>query len=94
MIRLTDRVTYTLTYRVALPTLAASVRILPTGIVRALAFRADRREAAAEYEDAARRGGLLRRMAVDRFDARSDAAVIYWRELQVRAGRWPRAVRY
>ena len=91
MIRLTDRITYTATYRLALPFAGALARVLPTRFVRTLAFRADRREAAASYTDGDRRVGFLRRLAIDRYDARADASVVYYRELQIRAGRWPRA---
>jgi hypothetical protein len=84
VIRLTDRLTYEATYRVILPGIAAVSRLLPTRCVRALANRADRREAQARYTDEAKRVGVLRRMAVDRFDARSDANVTYYLELRRR----------
>jgi hypothetical protein len=85
MIRLTDRLTYEATYRVLLPGITRAVRLLPTRCVRALANRADRREAQATYADEAKRVGVLRRMAVDRYDARSDAAVTYYMELRRRS---------
>jgi hypothetical protein len=85
MQRATDRLTYEATYRVILPGIAAAIRVLPNRCVRALAYRADRREAEAHYTDEAVRVGVLRRMAVDRFDARSDAATTYYFELRRRS---------
>jgi hypothetical protein len=84
MIRATDRLTYEATYRVILPSIATVIRLLPTRCVQALAYRADRREARAHYTDGSVRVGVLRRMAIDRFDARSDAAITYYFELRRR----------
>ena len=84
MIRLTDRLTYEATYRVILPGIATVSRLLPTRCVMALANRADRREAAARYADGMARVGVLRRFAIDRYDARADANVTYYLELRRR----------
>jgi hypothetical protein len=84
MIRATDRLTYEATYRVILPGIAALARLLPTRALRALAYRSDRREAEARYTDEAKRVGVLRRMSVDRYDARADTNVIYYFELRRR----------
>ena len=81
-----DRACYAVAYGAFLPTLDRVVRVLPTRVVRRLAERADRREAAAHYGDELQRVGLLRRYAVDRYDVRSDATGSYWRELRRRAG--------
>ena len=92
-----DRFYYFATYRMALPLIAAVARRLPARTVRALADRADRREAEARYADGitdraaylaaeVQRVGVLRRTAIDRFDARSDAAVTYYMELRRRGG--------
>jgi hypothetical protein len=82
-----DRVLYVTNYTVVLPTLRRTIRVLPERTVRRLRDRAERREAAATYMDETVRVGILRRMAVDRFDARSDANVIYYMELRTRSGR-------
>jgi hypothetical protein len=79
-----DRALFEATYRAVLPALEALARRVPRRVLRALANRADRREAAAYYTDEAVRVGALRRIAVDRFDARSDAVSIYYRELRRR----------
>ena len=79
-----DRAVFGVTYRAVLPGTAAVARLLPYRVLRTLANRADRREAAAYYRDEAVRVGALRRYAVDRFDARSDAVGIYYRELRRR----------
>lgn len=91
-----DRVYYFVTFRAALPVIEAVARRLPARIVRALANRSDRREAEARYAPVgtdranylaaeARRVGVLRRMAVDRYDARASAAVVYYLELRRRS---------
>jgi len=84
VIRAYDRATYEVTYRVALPGLTRAVRLLPTRTVRRLASRADRREAEATYTDGMQRVGVLRRFAIDRYDVRADASVIYYFELRRR----------
>ena len=84
MITAYDRALFEATYRAVLPSIAAVTRLLPYRVLRTLANRADRREAAAHYRDEAVRVGALRRYAVDRFDARSDAVGIYYRELRRR----------
>ena len=85
MITAADRFYYEWTYRVVLPSITRFVRVLPTSCVRRLADRADRREAAATYTREGTRVGVLRRKAVDRFDARSGAAVTYYFELRRRS---------
>lgn len=81
-----DRALFEASYRLLLPAIRRAVRVLPTRIVRLLADRADRREAAANYlpgpETA--RVGILRRQAVDRYDVRSDATMAYYGELRRR----------
>ena len=79
-----DRAMYEVAYRVILPGITAVARRIPYRVLRTLASRADRREAAAYYSDEAARVGVLRRMAVDRFDVRSDTAVTYYLELRRR----------
>lgn len=90
MIRAYDRLAYTVVYgggrgRGVLALLELVTRRLPTRTVRRLADRADRREAAARYDVETRRVGVLRRIAVDRYDARADAACIYYTELRRRS---------
>lgn len=91
-----DRFYYSAYYRLVLPSIGAVARVLPTRFVRALASRADRREAAAEYGHGAsdraaslaaeaKRVGVLRRLAIDRYDARADATVTYYAELRRRS---------
>ena len=82
-----DRVLFFTSYTVVLPTLRRTVRVLPERTVRRLRDRAERREAAATYMDETVRVGILRRMAVDRFDVRSDATSIHLHELRTRSGR-------
>jgi hypothetical protein len=82
-----DRVLFATSYTVVLPTLRRTVRVLPERTVRRLRDRAERREAAATYMDETVRVGILRRMAVDRFDVRSDATSIHLHELRTRSGR-------
>jgi hypothetical protein len=87
---LRDRVPYAFAYRFMLPTIRRTIRVLPTSAVRRLRDRAEMREASATYMhtmDETDRVGILRRMAVDRFDVRSDATYIYLRELRRRSGR-------
>lgn len=90
-----DRVYYEASYRVLLPLMERLVRVLPSRVLRMLAGRADRREAEARYGDGitdraaylaaeARRVGMLRRMAIDRYDVRSDATTVYYFELRRR----------
>jgi hypothetical protein len=79
-----DRFYYEASYRVILPGITFVARLLPYRVLRALANRADRREAEANYTDGAKRVGMLRRMAVDRFDVRSDTSVTYYMELRRR----------
>lgn len=90
-----DRIYYAAAYRVLLPSITRLARLLPYRALRALANRADRREAEARYADGitdraaylaaeVRRVGVLRRTAIDRFDVRSDAAVTYYVELRRR----------
>ena len=90
-----DRIYYEASYRVILPGITAVARLLPYRVLRALANRADRREAEASYADGitdraaylaaeAKRVGVLRRMAIDRFDVRSDTSVTYYMELRRR----------
>lgn len=90
-----DRIYYEASYRVILPGITAVARLLPYRVLRALANRADRREAEASYADGitdraaylaaeARRVGVLRRMAIDRYDVRSDTCVTYYLELRRR----------
>jgi hypothetical protein len=91
-----DRFYYEASYRVMLPGITAVARLLPYRVLRALANRADRREAEASYADGitdraaylaaeARRVGILQRMAIDRYDVRSDTAVTYYFELRRRS---------
>lgn len=87
MIDARDRFYYETSYRVLLPCMTAVARILPYRVLRSLANRADRREAAAHYTYEALRVGVLRRLAVDRFDVRSDAACTYYFELRRRGER-------
>ena len=84
MIRAYDRLMYEATYRVLLPSITRAVRLLPTRRVQVLAYRADRREARARYSDGMQRVGVLRRIAIDRYDVRADAAVTYYVELRRR----------
>lgn len=87
---LRDRVPYVFAYSILLPTLRRTIRVLPTSAVRRLRDRAERREASATYifrMDETDRVGILRRMAVDRFDVRSDALGIHLSELRRRSGR-------
>jgi len=84
MIRAHDRIMYEVTYRVLLPGMQRAIRLLPTRLVWTLANRAERREAAARYADGMQRVGVLRRFAIDRYDARSDANVTYYMELRRR----------
>lgn len=84
MITLTQRISYEWSYRVMLPSITAAVRLLPWRAVFVLAYRADRREAAATYTDGAKRVGILRRQAIDRYDVRSDATFCYFAELKRR----------
>ncbi len=86
-LRAWDRVLFATSYTVVLPTLRRTVRVLPTSVVRRLRDRSERREAAATYMDETVRVGILRRMAVDRFDVRSDATSIHLHELRTRSGR-------
>lgn len=79
-----DRVTLDAYYAVILPAVKACIRMLPTSTVRRLRDRAERREARARYADERTRVGILRRQAVDRFDARSDATGAYYWELRRR----------
>ena len=90
-----DRFYYAAAYRVMLPGITFVARLLPYRVLRALANRADRREAEARYADGitdraaylaaeAKRVGVLRRMAIDRFDVRSDTSVTYYMELRRR----------
>jgi hypothetical protein len=80
-----DRFYYEASYRALLPAITLTARVLPLRVLRRLADRADRREAEAHYTDEARRVGLLRRMAIDRYDVRSDTAVTYYFELRRRS---------
>jgi hypothetical protein len=91
-----DRIYYEASYRVILPGITAVARLLPCRVLRALANRADRREAEASYGDGitdraaylaaeARRVGVLRRMAIDRYDVRADATTVYYFELRRRS---------
>jgi hypothetical protein len=84
MIRAYDRLLYEGTYRALLPGMQRAIRLLPTRLVWTLANRADRREAAARYADGMARVGVLRRFAIDRYDARADANAIYYLELRRR----------
>jgi hypothetical protein len=84
MISAADRFYYEASYRALLPAITLTARVLPLRVLRRLADRADRREAAAYYTDEAVRVGVLRRMSVDRFDVRSDAVSIYYTELRRR----------
>ena len=85
MISAADRFYYEASYRALLPAITLTARVLPSRLLRMLADRADRREAEAHYTDEARRVGVLRRMAVDRYDVRSDTAVTYYTELRRRS---------
>jgi hypothetical protein len=80
-----DRFYYEASYRALLPLITLTARCVPLRVLRRLADRADRREAEAHYTDEARRVGILRRMAVDRYDVRSDTAVTYYLELRRRS---------
>ena len=84
MIRAYDRIIYEATYRGLLAAIGRAIRLLPIRVVLALANRADRREAAARYADGMARVGVLRRFAIDRYDARADANVTYYLELRRR----------
>jgi len=89
MIRLHDRAAYTIVYggeRVpgTLRVLELLAARMPYRMLRRMADRADRREAAARYDDGAARVGVLRRQAIDRYDSRSDAACIYYAALRAR----------
>ena len=84
---LRDRVPYAFAYRFLLPTIRRTIRVLPTSAVRVLRDRAEMREASATYTNETDRVGILRRMAVDRFDVRSDATLIHLHELRRRSGR-------
>lgn len=90
-----DRMYYEAAYRVLLPSMKRLVRVLPFRVLRMLANRADRREAEARYGDGitdraaylaseAQRVGMLRRMAIDRYDVRADATTVYYFELRRR----------
>ena len=80
-----DRVLFVIAYRIVLPTLRRTLRVLPTSAVRVLRDRAERREARSHYTTETVRVGALRRTAVDRFDVRSDATMIHLHELRRRS---------
>lgn len=82
-----DRVLFVIAYRIVLPALRRTLRVLPTSAVRVLRDRAEMREAASHYTNENVRVGILRRMAVDRHDVRSDATMIHLHELRRRSGR-------
>ena len=89
MIRLHDRAAYTIVYggeRVpgTLRVLELLAARMPYRMLRRMADRADRREAAARYDDGAARVGVLRRQAIDRYDVRADSTCIYYAELRCR----------
>ena len=91
MIRAYDRLTYAIVYggeRVPgmLRVLELLAARMPYRMLRRMADRADRREAAARYDDGTARVGVLRRQAIDRYDVRSDATCIYYAELRARKG--------
>ena len=90
-----DRIYYEASYGVILPGITAVARLLPYRVLRALANRADRKEAEASYAYGitdraaylaaeAQRVGVLRRMAVDRYDVRAVVTTVYYFELRRR----------
>lgn len=85
-VRTYDRLLWETSYRVVLPTIRTTLRFLPTSTIRRLRDRAERREARSRYIAETERVGILRRLAVDRWDIRSDVLLVHLRELRIRSG--------